>query len=149
MLKRLASYAACSAGAFALASAALAAPPNGGMTTMDAAPGSLATNQGAILCVAAVNSDATIAGGTGFVASSASLGVGNYEVIFKGACQNNVTAARGWARFVQVDTLTSGSISGITCSTADRAGNPAGVFVRCTDGAGTPLNTSFFLFVLR
>lgn len=114
----------------------------------DAPVGSLATNQGALLCVAAVNSTGTIAGGGSFVASSALLGTGNYEVIFKGACRN-ITAARGWARWVQVDTLTDGSIDNVTCTTANRAGNQDGVWVRCTDGAGTGVNTSFFLFVAR
>ena len=135
--------------ALATSSVALADNNGGGMTAMDAPAGSLAANQGALLCVAAVNSTGTLAGGMPFVASSASFGGGSYEVIFKGACAPNITAKKGWARWVQVDTLTTGSISGVTCSTADRAGNVKGVFVRCTDGAGTGVDTSFYLFVAR
>jgi hypothetical protein len=134
----------------ALAGGAAIAGPNDpdGRVPADAPAGSLANNQGALLCTAAINSDASIAGGTQYVASATSLGTGYYEVIFKGACKN-ITAARGWARMVQVDTLTTGSISGVSCTSADRAGNVDGVWVSCTDGAGAQVNTSFFLFVLR
>jgi hypothetical protein len=134
----------------ALAGGAAVAGPNdpGGRIPADAPAGSLSNNQGALLCTAAINSDASLAGGTQYVASASLVATGSYEVIFKGACKN-ITAARGYARIVQVDTLTTGSISGITCSSADRAGNRDGVWVNCTDGAGVQTNTSFFLFVLR
>ena len=119
------------------ASFAVFADNNGGPVTQDAAPGSLQQNLSASLCTAAINSDGTIAGGVNTLISATFLGGGSYEVIFKGACSKNITAAAGWARFVQVDTLTTGSIGDIKCTTADRAGNPAGVWVNCTNGAGT------------
>ncbi|HSV71326.1 MAG TPA: hypothetical protein VLI72_14560 [Methylibium sp.] len=145
LLGRLLIAASC----LSLAPSALGQVNAAGPGTMDAAPGSLAPNQGALMCVAAVNSDATLAGGAPYVATVTTLGTGNYEVVFKGACGGNISAARGWARWVQVDTLTAGSITNVACTTADRAGNPAGVFVRCFDGSGTAANTSFFLFVAR
>lgn len=140
------------AGALLLAagSAALADGNGGDRTAMDVPVGSLPNNQGALMCVAAINSTGTVAGGSGpYVASAANLGTGSYEVLFKGPCGSNITASKGWARWVQVDTLTTGSISGVSCTTADRAGSANGVWVYCTDGAGAPVNTSFFMFVAR
>jgi hypothetical protein len=120
---------------------------NEGYATQDLPVGSANNVLGHILCTAAINSNGTRAGGAS-VASSTSLGVGTYQVIFRPPCQN-ITARNGWARIVQVDTLTTGSISGVSCTTADRAGNIHGVFVLCTNAAGALVNTSFFLFVLR
>jgi hypothetical protein len=116
----------------------------------DLAVGGAAPNQSAPLCTVAVNSTGTIAGGTAYAASSALLGTGIYEVIFKGPCGGNITAARGWARFVQADTLSTGSLAGgVSCTTADRAGNTAGVFIQCANASGALTNTSFFLMVTR
>jgi len=135
----------------ALASGASIAGPNdpSGRVAEDAAVGSLAFNGGAILCTAAINSDASVAGGTPYVDHANLLSTGSYEVIFKSNACKNITAKLGYARIVQVDTLTTGSISGVSCTTADRSGNPDGVWVNCTDGTGMQVNTSFFLFVLR
>jgi hypothetical protein len=124
------------------------ADDNGGVTTDNLTPGSAADNRGQILCTGAINSDGTKAGGTN-VASSTWLGAGNYEVVFKGPCAGNITAVKGWSRFVQPDTLTTGNNPAVFCTTADRAGIINGVFVRCTDGAGTATDTSFFINVLR
>lgn len=46
-------------------------------------------------------------------------------------------------------TLTPGSISSITCTTADRFGRPNGIWVNCADAAGASARTSSFLFVAR
>lgn len=104
---------------------------------------------GHVLCTAAINSNGTKAGGSTVLSSTQLAGFpGAYQVIFKPPCQN-ITAKLGWARIVQVDTLTTGQVTGVSCTTADRAGQPHGVFVFCTNDAGVPTNTSFFLFVLR
>ena len=114
------------------------------------APGSTGKNQGQILCVAAINSNGTKAGVGLGVASSTHLATGQYQVNFgKAGCGNNVTAKNGHARLVQVDTLTTGSIGGgVRCTTADRSGVAAAVFVLCATSAG-PVDTSFFLFIMR
>lgn len=101
--------------------------------------------RGVVFKTAAINSNGTIAN-CFRCASAASLGGGAYQVIF----DENVQAANGWSRWVQVDTLTTGSIDNVSCTTADRSGNVNGVFVFCHTGntnASTP--TSFFLFVAR
>lgn len=128
--------------------AALADNNDGGPVAQNAPVDSLAGNQSAPMCTAAINSDGTIASPVAALASAANLGGGTYEVVFKGAC-TNITAARGWARFVQVDTLTTGSIGDVKCTTADRAGKPNGVWVNCTNGSGVGTPTSFFLMVTR
>jgi hypothetical protein len=96
---------------------------------------------------ASINADGSIASCFRCVVSALRFGTsGDYQVIF----DENVQATNGWSRWLQVDTLTTGSISNISCTTADRAGNVNGVFVLCTAGntrVSTP--TSFFLFVAR
>jgi hypothetical protein len=94
---------------------------------------------------AAINSNGTIASCFRCV-SATSLGGGAYQVIF----DENVQATNGWSRWLQVDTLTTSSITNISCTTADRGGIVDGVFVLCSNnstGVSTP--TSFFLFVAR
>jgi hypothetical protein len=119
-----------------------------GPATDDVAVGSLPGTTGLSLCTAAVNSDGTLAG-KNRAKSSALLSTGSYEVLFNDVC-GNVSAAAGWSRWVQVDTLSSGSINnGATCTTADRSGAKNGIFVFCTDATGVAVNTSFFLFVAR
>lgn len=134
------------------ASAAVFADANGGgKRAQESVPaGSLAGNVSAALCTVAINADGTIAGGPGQLASSSQLAAfpGAYEVIFKNQC-TNITAANGWARFVQVDTFTTGVAAPLTCTTADRFGQPNGVFVQCTNPAGVGTNGSFFLMVTR
>ena len=103
---------------------------------------------GSVLCTAAVNSTGKKAGGSG-VASVTHLGTGTYQVTFGGACGTNVTAAKGHMRWLQVDTLTTGSILHARCTTADRAGVPAAIFVLCEGVGGVLEDTSFFLFVAR
>jgi hypothetical protein len=94
---------------------------------------------------AAIQSNGTLASCFRCV-SAASLGGGAYQVIF----DENVQATNGWSRWVQVDTLSTGSISNISCTTADRAGNVNGVFVLCSaNNTGVSTPTSFFLIVAR
>lgn len=142
------------AGALAFSAAAWAGPNDGGAAPVPAdATGALLPNYGHIMCTAAINSTGTVAGGflvnrdvtktgkvTGFT--------GAYQVSFAYPCVN-ITAARGWSRFVQVDTLATGQINGVSCTTADRSGDVNGVFVQCTDGTGNPVDTSFFLNVMK
>jgi len=120
---------------------------DGGYASSDLPVGSAQDNRGHFLCTAAINSNGTRAGGA-TVASSALLAAGQYQVIFRAPC-TNILARNGWARVAQVDTLTTGAIAGVSCTTADRAGNPNGVFVFCHNHAGIATNTSFFLFVAR
>ena len=120
---------------------------NGGFMPQDVVAGSLQDNRGNILCTAAVNSDGTKAGGT-TVQSTSRVGVGTYNVVFKAPC-TSITAARGWARWVQPDTLQIGTLPAISCTTADLSVNPNGVWINCYDGAGSPADTSLFLFMAR
>lgn len=135
----------------ALLSLAAVAGPNDGTGAKDAPAGSLPGNHGQVLCTAAINSDGTVAGGQHVKLAGTSrlggAGVGNYQVEFFAPC-TNIVASRGWARWVQADTLATGTTIGY-CTTADRAGNINAVFVTCRDAAGVALDTSFFLFVAR
>lgn len=108
----------------------------------------VAPNQGQVLCTAAVNSTGTLAGGVN-ATSATLLTTGEYQVVFGGPCGADVRAISGWARWVQVDTLTTGSIADVSCTTADRLGVINGIWVECTNSAGTLVNTSFFLAVAR
>jgi hypothetical protein len=94
---------------------------------------------------AAINSNGTIASCFRCV-SATHLAQGEYQVTF----DENVQANNGFSRWLQVDTLGTGSISNVSCTTADRAGNVNAVFVICTLGSsGVITDTSFFLFVAR
>ncbi len=140
-MKRLAVAVATSAAIFSVAAFA-----QNGERALDIT--ATAPNHGQVLCTAAVNSTGTLAGGQD-VASATLLLTGEYQVVFGGACASDVRAVSGWARWVQVDTLTTGSIADVSCTTADRAGVINGVWVECTNSAGTLVNTSFFLAVAR
>lgn len=109
--------------------------------------GSAQDNRGHFLCTAAINANGSRAGGN-TVASSTNILPGQYQVVFKAPC-TNITARNGWMRVVQVDTLTTGAITDVKCTTADRSGNVNAVFVFCHNGAGVATNTSFFLLVAR
>lgn len=134
------------------ASCAVLAGPNEGLATQDAPVGGLANNQSTALCTVAINSNGTIAGGSQHVLSAQKdpAFVGGYQIVMKGACGGNVQASKGWARSVQPDTFTTGVVPvGSSCTTADLAGNPAGIYVYCANATGTPSLTSFFLTVSR
>lgn len=149
MKKKLSAAAVALGLATAMSAFNVMADANGGAAAADAAVGSLNANQGEVFCTAAVNSDGTLASSTAgsFVQSSGHVGLGQYEVFFKKPC-NKITAAEGFARFVQVDTLTTGTTSGY-CATADRATGANGVWINCFDGTGAAADRSFFLFVTR
>jgi hypothetical protein len=131
---------------------ALAQSVNNGPRPLNAGVGSLALNAGRILCTAAINSNGTIAttltGSFINAAQTLRLSQGAYQVAFLGPC-SNVQAANGWFRLVQVDTLTTGFLGGITCSVADRAGLPNAIFVGCTNNTGVFTDASFTLSVSR
>jgi len=110
------------------------AGPNGGGGVAPKVAGPLLPNTGHTMCTA------TIDGATGKASSGMNVNKiltgpvvgfpGNYEVIFRYPCVN-ITAKRGWMRFVQVDTHTFGTASKVSCTTADRSTNRNGVFVNC------------------
>jgi hypothetical protein len=116
----------------------------------NSSPGQIHTNvtlsqvtRGIVFSDAAINANATIAACfscTGVV----HVGTGEYEVDFI----HNVQANNGWSRWVQVDTLQTGTFSGVVCDTADRAGNVNGIYVQCQQGS-TLTDVSFFLFIAR
>lgn len=114
-----------------------------------AAPAAVAlanATRGVVFKTAAINADGSVA--SCFRCNKATtihLGTGIYQVGF----DENVTANGGWSRFLQVDTLSTGSINNVACSTADRAGVTSAVFVLCYNGSGTQVDTSFFLFIAR
>jgi len=103
--------------------------------------------RGVVFATAAINSNGTVANCfTCNRATTFRLGTGIYQVGFN----QNVQATNGWSRWLQVDTLTTGSISNVSCTTADRAGLTSGVFVLCSNNStGATEDTSFFLFVAR
>jgi hypothetical protein len=118
---------------------------NGDVSPEDITLGS--ATRGVVFYTAAINPDATVANcfncnrGT-----TLHLATGEYQIEFN----TNVQATNGWSRWVQVDTLNIGSISNVSCTTADRAGVSTAVWVACFDNStGAPKDTSFFLFVAR
>jgi hypothetical protein len=137
---------------------ALAGGPNepSGTTPANATVGSLAVNAGRVLCTAAINSNGSIATtptGSFVTTGTGRLTKGQYAVVFKGPC-GNVQAVNGWFHSVHVDTLTTGALGPTICTTADLAGNPAGVFVICfcppfNPGFSSACDTSFELSASR
>jgi hypothetical protein len=123
-----------------------------GVTAHSLAPLSAEPTRGVVFFTAAINSDGSVA--SCFECNQANtqrLGVGVYQVDFG----QNVQAINGWSRWVQGDTLTTGT-ENAWCNTADRAGDPNAVWVNCqtTGGPGSmgnskPVDVSFFLFVAR
>lgn len=117
-----------------------------GTSLTDAA--GLPANLGQVVCTADVNSDGTVAGGLHAAkAKSLHISTGQYQVGFNKPCLD-IRAANGYARWLQVDTLSTGTISGgVSCTTADRYEVPSAVWVNCTDSSGALVDTSFFLFI--
>jgi hypothetical protein len=106
-----------------------------------------AATRGVVFNTAAINSDGTIAGCFNCNRlNTVHLSTGAYQVGFN---SGNITAANGWSRFVQVDTLSTGAILNVSCTTADRVSLTSAVFVACFNGSGALVDTSFFLFVAR
>jgi len=103
-------------------------------------------SNGVVFFTAAINADASVANCWGCDRSHTLQpeGPGTYQVAF----YKDVQANYGFARWVQVDTLQEDSILNVSCTTADRAGDPKAVWVECFDNStGEPKDTSFFLFV--
>jgi len=121
-----------------------------GQRPADIAPGSAEPTRGVVFFTAAINSDGSIASCFGCDATNTQrLGVGQYQIDFG----QNAQAINGWSRWVQADTLTTGS-EDAWCNTADRAGDVNAVWVNCQHAGGpgsmgnsAPINT--FLFVAR
>jgi hypothetical protein len=106
------------------------------------------TTRGVVFATAAINPDGTVA--NCFTCNKSLTGIaegpGTYQVFFN----QNVQANNGWSRWVQVDTLSTGSIANVSCTTADRAGHANAVWVACFNNqTGVETPTSFFLFVAR
>jgi hypothetical protein len=107
------------------------------------------TTRGVIFGTAAINADGTVASCFNCGRpTTLHLATGQYQVSFP-AVSSNITANNGFSRWVQVDTLTNGAIVGVSCATADRGGVPNAVWIDCFNGAGTEVDTSFFLFVAK
>jgi hypothetical protein len=108
--------------------------------------------RGVVFFTAAINTDGSIASCFHCdVPNTKRLGVGTYQIDFG----QNVQAINGWSRWVQADTLTTGTENAY-CNTADRAGDGNAVWVNCqtaggpgSEGNSKPVDTSFFLFVAR
>jgi hypothetical protein len=115
-------------------------------------PQSAEPTRGVVFFTAAINANGSIASCFGCdPANTKRLGVGQYQIDFG----QNVQAINGWSRWVQADTLTTGS-EDAWCNTADRAGDPNAVWVNCqhaggpgSQGNSAPFDTSFFVFVAR
>jgi hypothetical protein len=129
-------------------------PANGELSTATIAPATVLNEptRGVVFKTAAMNSNGSIASCFRCVpASTVRLGVGIYQVAF----DENVQAVNGWSRWVQVDTLSTGSVNA-WCTTADRAGVPHAIWVSCqtpggpgSQGNSKPIDVSYFLFVAR
>ena len=131
---------------------AIASAQDGGVTSESVAAatsGPKATN-GSVKCTAAINADGSVLSCKGCVPANATHpGTGEYAVEFKAPC-TNILAVNGWSRWVQPDSLSTGTVGAAVCTTADRGGDANAVFVTCYDPASeNPLDTSFFLFVAK
>jgi len=114
--------------------------------------GSAQPTRGVVFFTAAINSDGTVAGCFGCnTANTKKLATGVYQVNFG----QNVQAVNGWSRWIQADTLSTGT-ENAWCNTADLAADNNAIWVNCqtTGGPGSqgnskPVDASFFLFVAR
>lgn len=150
----LATAAVLSLGVAFAGDAAAQSVPNteSGIKPLDLAPGAAEPTRGVVFFTAAINSNGTIASCFECApANTKRLGVGQYQIDFG----ENVQAINGWSRWVQADTLTTGTVNA-WCNTADRAGDLNAVWVNCQQSGGpgsqgnsAPVDVSFFLFVAR
>jgi hypothetical protein len=126
--------------------------PPGREVHANIAPHSAQPTRGVVFYTAAINTDGSIAACFGCnAANTKRLGVGEYQIDFG----QNVQAINGWSRWLQVDTLTTGT-ENAWCNTADRFGDQNAVWVNCqtsggpgSQGNSKPVDASFFLFVAR
>jgi hypothetical protein len=130
-----------------------------GVTPLNIGPDSGLPTRGVVRFTADINANGTVAACFGCIpAKTFRIDVGRYIVDFG----QNVTALKGWSRWVEPDTLQTGFVGtdtnpGAWCNTADSATFfPNAVWVNCqhAGGAGSQGNaaffdTSFFLFVAR
>jgi len=130
-------------GAARFTAQAAGASGNGSASPADVTLG--AATRGVVFYTAAINADGTIASCFNCDSTNTfALGTGEYQVDFG----TNVQATNGFSRWVQADTLTTGSEASF-CDTADRGGDANAVWINCQNAAGASTNTSFFLFVAR
>jgi hypothetical protein len=109
-------------------------------------------SRGVVFKTAAINTDGSVAGCFRCdKLHTVKISTGAYQVAFDELVQAN----QGWSRWVQVDTLSTGS-ENAWCTTADRSGDANAIYVQCQHegGAGSmgnsvPVDTSFFIFVAR
>ncbi len=122
---------------------------NGGSSIFTSQVTLAARNRGIVNFTAAINSDGTVAQCFECApATTTKLGTGIYQVDFL----RDVRATSGYFRFIQVDTLQTGTISGgVSCTTADRAGLSTAIYVKCTSAAsaGAEVDTSFMVIAFR
>ena len=126
--------------------------PPGSEMVRNLPPHSAQPTRGVVFFTAAINSDGSIASCFGCNAPNTKrLGVGEYQIDFG----QNVQAVNGWSRWLQVDTLTTGT-ENAWCNTADRFRDQNAVWVNCqtsggpgSQGNSKPIDASFFLFVAR
>src|SRR5262245_4153109 len=85
--------------------------PNGQKTESEVALA--ATTRGVVFRTAAINSDGTVASCFQCVSGTQRLALGQYQVIFN----TNAQANNGWSRWVQPDTLSTGTLNA-SCVTA-------------------------------
>lgn len=162
-LFKLSVLALAASASFGISSIASADNNGGAVSRNNVTPGSLGNSQGQVLCTAAINSDGTVAGGLhvtnnplGSTGRATGEPVGRYQVQFGstacgGADPAGITAARGFWRWVQPDTLQIGTLNPpVICSTADRASDVHAVWVECrAAGTGDLTDASFMLFLAR
>ncbi len=145
-MKKLIATFVCAAG-FSFAGNVVAQNDTGASTAD--APGGVTypLNFGSVQCTASVNSDGTAVSGRAI--ESARLTPGNYEVLFRAPC-TNIKASKGYMAFVQPHTLSTGVTDPLTCTVADRAGKPNGLYIACFSAVdGSPADTSFQVLVTR
>jgi len=101
--------------------------------------------RGVVFYTAAINGDGSVA--SCFNCNKAltfRVSPGVYQVDFG----KNVQAINGFSRWVQPDTFRT--VPGFSfCDTGYAAGDVNAVSVNCLDASGTPIDTTFFLFVAR
>jgi hypothetical protein len=123
-----------------------------GRVRANIAPHSAQPTRGVVFFTATINSDGSIGGCFGCNATNTKrIAVGEYQVDFG----QNIQAINGWSRWVQPDTLSTGT-ENAWCNTADRAGDDNAVWINCqtsggpgSQGNSKAVDASFFLFVAR
>lgn len=108
------------------------------------------STRGVIFGTAAINADGTVASCFNCNTSTTlHIGTGEYQVGFQGFGNGQIQANNGFSRWVQPDTLTTGS-ENVWCTTADRSGVAGAVYVQCQSqgsSGSVEKDASFFIFL--